>query len=183
MKVAPVGKAALVIAIAVAFAAYALVVDLGMSAGQIHAGVTVRGLDVGGLTEAEAAALLEERGHLLQQTPIVFSTEGFDCRFVPAELGWGPQPFDTARSAMAVGRSGGWTQALADRWRAWTGGVDVPWAGSPDPGKVGRFLNQCEELAEGLGLELDRGRTRFLIRRTIETWPRAQILDLPVSSF
>lgn len=180
MQLSMISRVVLTAVVMVGIAAYAIVVDLGMNAGRIHTGVFVRGFDVGGLTEAEATAALEKQGELLQESPIVLSTEGFDCRFIPTELGWGPQPFDTARLAMQVGRSGGWTNALSERWRAWTSRVDVPWAGTPDAGKVGRFLNQCEELARGVGVTIDRGRTRFLIRRTIETWPRSQVVELPL---
>jgi len=56
------------------------------SAGRIAAGVTVSGLNVGGKTPAEAAALLEARAAELAEVPVVFTVgdERFPLR--PADL-------------------------------------------------------------------------------------------------
>lgn len=181
MRTTPVTKVVLSVGIAVGLLAYVAIVDVGISAGRIHHGVHVGHVDVGGLTEAEAEARLAAEGEPLAAAPIVFSVEGFDCRFVPSELGWGPQPFDSARDAMSVGR-GPLLDAAVERVRGWFGGVRIGWAGTPIAARVGRFLNQCEDLARAAGLVLDRPRLRFLIRRTIERWPRAQVFPLPLIS-
>jgi hypothetical protein len=164
----------------VAVVGYLVIVDLGVNAGRIHYGVSVENVDVGGLTPPQAVARLTEHGELLKDTAIVFSAPGASCYFVPGDIGWGPQPADTTKTALDVGRSHAPFGALLDRVRAWVGGVKVGWAGAPNPAKVGRLLNECEASAAGQGLELDRAQLRYRIRRAIVTWPRPISFRLPL---
>jgi hypothetical protein len=177
----------------VAVAAYAVVVDLGMNAGRVHRGVNVAGFDVGGLTEIEAFDALRERQELLAETPVVFIANGFDCRALPADpegeddpsvpdLGWSPQPFNTARDAMEIGR-GGVFSGLTERIDAWLGGYRIGWAGTVDAKKVGRFLEYCEENAAVVNATIDRPKLRFRIRRQIVTYPRSPVdFKVPLES-
>ncbi|HEX2294159.1 MAG TPA: hypothetical protein VHN37_02495 [Actinomycetota bacterium] len=168
-----------------ALAGYLVVVDLGMHAGRVHRGVNVSGFDVGGLTEIEAFDALRERQQLLAETPVVFIANGFDCRALPADpegvedesvpdLGWSPQPFNTAQDAMEVGR-GGLLAGLRERIDAWLGGYRIGWAGTVDPAKVDDFLDYCEENAAVVDATIDRPKLRFRIRRAIVTYPRSAI--------
>ncbi|HEX2058617.1 MAG TPA: hypothetical protein VHI71_09625 [Actinomycetota bacterium] len=158
----------------VALAGYVIVVDLGMHAGRVHRGVNVAGFDIGGLTELEAFEALRERQELLEDTPLVFIANGFDCRTLPADLGWSPQPFNTAQDAMEVGRRGV-LSGLRERVDAWFGGVRIGWAGTVDPREVDDFLDYCEENAEVVNATVDRGKMRYRIRRAIVTYPRGPI--------
>ena len=158
----------------VALLGYAVVVDLGMHAGRVHRGVEVAGFDVGGLTELEAFDALQERQELLEEVPVVFIAVGFDCRAMPADLGWSPQPFNTAAAAMEVGR-GGVFSAIRERIDAWFGGYKMGWAGTVDPRKVSEFLDYCEENASVVNATVDRAKLRFRIRRAIVTYPRGAL--------
>ena len=173
-------KTLLVLGACVGILGYLVIVDLGVNAGRIHYGVSVEKVDVGGLTAPQAVARLTERGELLRDTAVVFSAPGVSCYFVPGEIGWGPQPADTAKVALDVGRAHAPFGALIDRAHAWIGGVSVGWAGAPNPKKVGRLINDCEERATGQGLELDRGQLRYKVRRAIVTWPRPISFRLPL---
>lgn len=166
-------------------AGYLVVVDLGMHAGRVHRGVEVAGFDVGGLTEIEAFEALRERQTLLAETPVVFIANGFDCRVLPADpggvedesvpdLGWSPQPFNTARDAMEIGRNGV-ISGLRERLDAWLGGVKIGWAGTVDPKKVDEFLDYCEENAEVVNVTVDRPKLRYRIRRAVVTYPRSPV--------
>lgn len=181
----PLARVALGVLGVVALLGYLVVVDLGMHAGRVHRGVRVAGFDVGGLTELEAFEALRERQELLAETPLVFIANGFDCRVYPADpdgeddpsipdLGWSPQPFNTAREAMEVGR-GGVIEGLRERVDAWIGGYRIGWAGTVNPGKVGRFLEYCEENARVVNATIDRPKLRFRIRRAVVTYPRSAI--------
>jgi hypothetical protein len=152
--------------------AYAIVVDLGVSAGRIHSGVNVRGVDVGGLTRTEAYDELKPWGDRLRNEPVTFTTEGLNFHFLPSEIGWWPNSLATADSAMAVGREGGPVRAVADRFRGWVGGVEIAWEGGPRAIKVEEMIDSWEVQADALGLQIWRGRLRVLIRRAIQTWPR-----------
>jgi hypothetical protein len=163
---------------------YAVVVDLGANAGKVLRGVSVQGYDVGGLTFEEAEAALDEHGTELQETPMIFTTEGFQCAFAPKRIGWGPQPRDTALNAMAIGREGGLFDEAGDRLRSWFGGgTEIEWAGKPDAGRMGRELSLCQRQAEALGLSIDLGKLRYLIKQTIVEWPRAATgVPIPMES-
>lgn len=175
MQLSPAAKTVVILFLLAVVVAYALLLEFAVNAGRVHRGVSVDGYDVGGLNYAEAAAALNEHGTELKLAPMIFTTEGFDCRFTPEDIGWGPQPADTADAAMEVGRDGGVIDALRERMKAWTDGVRIDWAGSPDAARVGRELNRCEKQAAGLGLEIDRPRLRYAIRQAIVAWPRAPV--------
>ena len=180
MRLSGFARFVIVVAVVLGAALYLLLVDLGVNAGRIHRGVYVEDVYVGGLTVTEANRLLRGRGKQLQEEPVVFTTEGFDCRFLPVEVGWGPQPFDTARRAMDVGRTGGVAGVVVDRLDAWVGGVEVSWAGSVRPELVDEIIASCNEQARALGLELDETEFRRAVERAIVSWPR-RLLPLPVS--
>lgn len=178
----PLSRVALALGALLGVAGYLVVVDLGMHAGRVHRGVEVAGLDVGGLTEVEAFEALSERQELLQETPVVFIANGFDCRVMPADpedqnvadLGWSPQPFNTARDAMEIGRNGVFS-GLRERVEAWLGGVKIGWAGTVDPRKVDEFLDYCEENAAVVNATIDRPKLRYRIRRAVVTYPRSPV--------
>jgi hypothetical protein len=153
---------------------YAVIVDLGMHAGRVHRGVAVAGFEIGGLTELEAFEALEDRQTLLEEQAVIFIANGFDCRATPEDLGWNPQPFNTAQAAMEVGRNGVWA-GLRERFEGWFGGVKIGWAGGVDPAEVDEFLDYCERNATIVNARVDRPKLRFRIRRAIVTYPRGAL--------
>ena len=161
--------------------AYIIVVDLGLSAGKIHPGVTVRRIEIGGLTETEAAALLFERGQDLFGTPVTFTTENLNLSFSPVDVGWTPRAFETVEAAMRIGRTDAPFGAAADRVRAWFGGIDIEWAGKTRAPLVTELIDEWERQATALGLTVCRGKLRYRIRRSVETWPR-RIFHIPPDS-
>jgi hypothetical protein len=163
----------------VAVAGYLVIVDLGVNAGRIHYGVSVEHVDVGGLTAPQAVQRLAERGDLLKKS-LVFSAPGVACPLVPKAVGWGPQPADTAKIALDVGRAHAPFGALADRIDAWIGGVSVPWAGAVKARKLEVFLDDCEKRAEGQGFTLNRDELAARAEQAIVTWPRPISFRLPL---
>ncbi len=163
-------------------AAYLIVVDLGISAGRVHHGVWIAdhaGLDLGGLTREETTALLEERELELARAPVFFTREGFECEFLPPELGWDARPFETAVAAFRIGRGEFPLRALGTRIKAWLGGVKVEWVDDLDSIAVTRFIDDCEVQATALGYDLKRYRLRKKVARAITTWPR-RAFNIPV---
>ncbi|MGH2753179.1 MAG: hypothetical protein ACRDLB_01990 [Actinomycetota bacterium] len=161
---------------------YLVILEVGLSAGKVHAGVNVQDIAVGGLTRGEAEERLDARGKEMLKEPIVFVAEGVDCRFLRREVGWGPQPFDTAERAMQVGRDGAPFRALADRLRSWIGGVTVDWADRPDPEKVATIVESCRESAASLGLDIvvDGEAMTRAINEAVLQWPPQQIHQIPI---
>jgi hypothetical protein len=169
-------------AVVVGVVLYLVIFEVGLSAGKVHTGVKVHDVDVGGLTRAEAQEHLEDAGQEMLDEPIVFVAEGMDCRFLRREVGWGPQPFDTAELAMRVGRSDVPFGALVDRLRAWVGGVTVEWADEPDAEKVSAIAEDCEESADslGVGITIDREALEEAIVEAVLQYPPQQIHQIPV---
>lgn len=173
-------KLAMVAAALIGGVVWVVLMDLGVNAGRIHYGVHVEGVAVGGMTFEEAVAVLESKAEELQEEPVVLSAEGMECSFVPEDLGWRAKTKRTVAIARDVGFGGGFVAALGDRLKAWFSGVEVEWARAMEGRRVRALIDDCEEQAVALGLELDRGRLRGLIARAIVTLPR-RIFEVPVS--
>ena len=155
--------------------AYLVVVDLGISAGRIHHGVTVQGVDLGGLTEAEAAVRLRARARELKDEPVRLTGHGLDRSVLPTEVRWRPRPERTAAAAMEVGRGGGPLRALWDRVRAWLAGVEVDWAGKPGARAMEAYIVALDRDAAARGHDLDRATLRRRLRLSLATWPREPV--------
>jgi hypothetical protein len=160
---------------------YLVVVDLGLNAGLVHRGVTLRGeLVLGGLTKEEAESRLVGRAGLLETNPVAFGAEGIDTVWLyPADIGWRFRPLATAHEAMDVGREGV-IEAISERARAWAGGVKLAWAGRPKTGKMTTLIDSIDGHAAAAGLELDRAKLRGKIKRILGSWPRQGWYRIPV---
>ena len=161
---------------------FLVIVDLGVNAGRIHYGVSVENFYVGGMTAPQAVERLGDRGKDLKKTAISLGAPGVRCSFVPGQIGWGPQPADTTKIALDVGRDGAPFRALADRARSWLGGVTVQWADSPDPSAVDDLYDECQKSASGQGLVVDREAFDESVLRAIVTWPRPVEFRLPLEA-
>lgn len=176
-KLSPLAKTLIALgAVAGAFL-YLLIVDLGVNAGRIHYGVSVSGFDLGGMTSQEAVRALNRRRTLLRREEICFKGPSFNSCAQPARLGWSPDPSKTAEEALRVGREGATLRALADRARAWLGGVKVQWDTGPRASRVTRLVDDWEQ--ELGNVAVDRERLRFRIKRAILTYPR-RLFRIPV---
>lgn len=192
MKLSRLAKILLFAAVVVSVLAYLVIVDLGINAGRIHYGVEVEGgLDIGGMTAAEADDVLEARADAMARAPITLAAEGISVSFYPRlpvtapddelGVGWFANRPETIAAALDVGRDGGPLRAVLDRATAWVAGVKVAWKGRPTAFKVSRLLDVIENRADQRGYELDRTRLRIKIRRVLNTWPRKDFYRIPLS--
>lgn len=162
---------------------YLTIIDLGVSAGRIHHGVSVQGIDVGGLTETEAASVLRRSGRERRGIRVYFGRAGLRrLSFTPKEIGWWPHAEATAAAAMQVGREGSPLEAVFERVRGWLGGVAIGWIGSPRVGKVDRVLDRWEAIAHKHGLDINRGFLRYKIRRAVTFHPPQSLFRIPLVS-
>lgn len=162
------------------FAVFAVIVDVGIHAGKIHAGVRVQDLQLGGLTEEEAVDVLTQRAADLESEEIVFTIEGTHCVFLPGQADWRASPRETAAAAFAVGRD--WfVNALRDRITALTSGIRVPWQAQRSAARARSLVEDCAEQVEPFGYELRRVKMRYKIWRAITAWPR-RVFRIPVDS-
>lgn len=117
------GLALLVILVAFLPGVYSYVYD-----GRIFPGVAVGGVDLSGLTTQQAADLLAERLDYPRRGKIAFQEGTTVWTAKPADLGLFLDAQTSALAAYNLGRAGSALERLADRWRAWSGGVDLaPW--------------------------------------------------------
>jgi hypothetical protein len=158
---------------------FLLIVEFGFSAGRVHAGVTVAGHDVGGLSFTELQDELAMRAQILNSEPVCFVRDVLRFCISPTDVSWRPETRATADLAYQVGRADSLWGALGERTRAWVGGVNVQWEGGPNAARVGRLLDRWERIFAARDLELKRGIMRYRIRRAIITYPR-QTFHIPV---
>ncbi len=180
MKLSARAKILIGVGLVAAGIVWLVLLDYGINAGRIHYGVHVRGVDVGGMTVVEAQELLRERGKELRKEFVVLSAEGIECDFKPGQLGWNPEAKETARRARSVGFRGSLGTSLRERLEAWFTGVEVDWAGAPQPEKLVALIEDCQAQAAALHLEVDETGLERLVARAITTWPR-RIFQVPVS--
>lgn len=182
MVVSRTSRAVIGLVAVAGFLVYLVIIDLGVSAGRIHHGVSVQGIDVGGLTRTEAARVLETGGRKRRESRVYFGHEGLRrLSFTPKEVGWWPQAEATADAAMQIGRDGSPFRALVERVRGWFGGVAIEWAGPPRAGKVNRVLDRWEQIARKHGLDINRPFLRYKIRRAVTFHPPQSLFKLPLA--
>ena len=190
VAVSRTARIALIVGGVLALLGYLLILELGINAGRIHYGVTVRGgVDVGGMTAAEAFEALEEQAQQMLADDIVLGGQGVYVRFYPRrpewasedrlQASWSPRRSDTVQAALAVGREDAPFGALADRFRGWFGGVKVNWMGKARSPSVTKILDKVERLGARDGLVLDRTKLRLKIRRALNSWPRRPFYRIP----
>ncbi len=98
--------------------------DRGLTAGEIHTGVEVESVKLGGKTVAEARELLEY-GPARSVEKVVVTGPRDDVRFTAGEMGIGLDVTTTLERAYAVGREGSPLGRLGQRIEAALGGTSV----------------------------------------------------------
>ncbi len=93
--------------------------------GLIYPGVSVGGVDLSGMTTQQAATLLAQKLDYPQRGKIVFQEGTTIWTASPADLGVALDTQTSALVAYNLGRTGPFSERLADRWSAWSSGVDL----------------------------------------------------------
>ncbi|MCA9978541.1 MAG: peptidoglycan binding domain-containing protein, partial [Anaerolineales bacterium] len=134
------------LAAAVTFAGYQNQHD-----GRIFTGVTVWGVDLGGMTPAEAKAALTAAFPYPDETAVTFTDPGTGAQWqkTPAELGLTFAVDDTINEAMAVGRDGSPLTRLRAIFDAWYVGQALPPVIVFDEG-------QLDQVLSALAADIDR---------------------------
>jgi vancomycin resistance protein YoaR len=122
--------------------------DLAVSAGHIHRGVSVGGIPVGGMTQAEATAALKTALPRLAAKPVTLSADGLSRPVTTKEIGLTFDYKALVAAAYAHGRDRGPLTDLADRLSGWWGNADVPVVPVADPAKVKVVLDSASSKLE-----------------------------------
>ncbi len=94
-------------------------------AGRIFPGISVAGVNVGGMTQATAAVKILQQITYPQNGKILLQEEEPHL-VTPAQMGLFLDADTSARSAYQVGRRGGPGNSLSEQFEAWFSGYDLP---------------------------------------------------------
>ena len=95
-------------------------------AGRIAPGVTVSGIDIGGLSPQEAAILLNDQITYPTDGRILLRDGEETWLLTPAQLGMYMDPESSAAHAFGIGREGNLIKRLNDQWITWRYGYNIP---------------------------------------------------------
>jgi vancomycin resistance protein YoaR len=116
----------------VAIVVLAIVIDAALYYNKVHAGVSVAGQSLGGLTPEEATADLNAMVDKAQQSGIVLTNGDKTWTIMPEEVGTEMDVEGAVASAMAVSREGNFFSDLGKRLDLYFNDVDLPLDGSVD---------------------------------------------------
>lgn len=111
------------------------------SAGRVHPGVAVASVSVGGMSAAQAHAVLQNQLLARAEKPVTVTYGDKTWKVKSTDVGL---DFDFERmtaDAMAVGREGGVLAAFDGRLRAWLGRVDLPAAPTAEAPKLNASID------------------------------------------
>lgn len=93
--------------------------------GRIYPGVSVSGIDVGGLTVKAAATRIAGELTYHQNGQIILQERDQTWQVTPAQVGLFPDLENSAKAAFSIGRTGGLYRRLSEQLNAWQAGIDV----------------------------------------------------------
>lgn len=126
---------------------FAAVFEMATTTGRVHPGVTVAGVDIGGMIPEKASAVLAEELPARAADAVTVSYGSETWTIEPEEIGLTFDFKAAVTDAMDVGRKGGIVSALSGRFSARFGGVIVSPYASADPDKLEEIL---ETVASGV---------------------------------
>lgn len=94
-------------------------------AGRITPGVSVSGIDMGGMTPQEAASVLNDQVSYLEEGRILLRDGEQTWLLSPGQLGMFMDHESTAAHAFEIGREGNLIVRLNEQWMAWRNGQNI----------------------------------------------------------
>lgn len=117
-RVTRIGVITIAALLAVAFCASAVfALDRASNGGEVLGRVSVGGVDLGGLTEAQAVGALQGLEAEMGSLPLTFDVQGTRFELLPADIGFNLDEAALVAAALGNGREGG----LGSQFRWWAG--------------------------------------------------------------
>lgn len=123
----------------------ALVVEAAVSYGKIHSGVSVGGIELGGLTEDEAAAVLAAHVEKVQGSPVRLVAGEKSWEIMPADVGVSMDVTGAVAAAMNATRESNLFVDLYRRWKLYFSSLDLPLQGTIDQARLDSTIAQIAE--------------------------------------
>lgn len=132
----------------VALCVLAIVIDAALYYNKVHAGVSVSGVGLGGLTQDEAAAELSAMVDEAQQSGIVLTNGDETWTIMPDEVGTEMDVDGAVTAAMDVSREGNFFTDIGKRFKLYFSRVDLPLTGAVNS-------EMLDETLAGIAREID----------------------------
>ncbi len=143
-----------------------VVADVALASGRVHPGVSVAGISVGRMSTQEAQETLEQVLLDRASESITLTFEDHEWIVASDDIGYAPDSVEMASAAMAVGRTGGISDWVSERFDAWTEGIDLPVIAASDKGLTDGFLTRiAREIdieAQDASIEITGARARLI---------------------
>jgi vancomycin resistance protein YoaR len=133
------------LAVLVLLIVVAVVADLALWGGKVHPGVRVSGVDVGGMTPAQATATLDKELTPRYAKPVNLSFEDKGWVVDPASIGAQPNAAGSVQTALQFGRGGSWLGDTIARLGAYVVPAELPASSTVDPA---RFSARMDGIAD-----------------------------------
>jgi len=147
--------------------------------GRIYPGISIAGVDIGGMTPAQAQARISQEFIFPQQGHILFHYQNQSWLATPAELGLVLNPQSTAAFAYQIGRSGSPFQRVADQLGAWYAGRQVPSALIYDQRMSYRYLSTIAAKIDQQTIEANVGVNGINV--VVRSGQVGRMLDIPAT--
>lgn len=158
------------IGVIVAIVVLAIVVDSAAYYNKVHAGVSIAGQAMDGLTEEAAAARVKTLAESAQKQSITLTNEDKTWELKAGDLGTTVDIAGTVSAAMAVSREGNILTELGKRFKLYFSGIDVPLCATVDDTKLeaalAKIAGQIDVPPVNAGLAFKDGEIRLVEGRT-----------------
>ena len=126
--------------VVIALCVLAILIDAGVYYNKIHAGVSISGHSMGGLTRDEAVAEVTKLVDGSQSDRILLTSPKKNWPVMPDDAGTQVDAAGTVAAAMDVSRSGNFITSIGHRFRLFFHHVDVPIKGTVDSAKMDALI-------------------------------------------
>ncbi|HEY3318754.1 MAG TPA: VanW family protein [Coriobacteriia bacterium] len=123
-------------------------VDVALSWGRVHPGVTVGGVGVGGMTRSGARGALERELGPRLSLPVTVAYESRRWTVTPGRVGARLDAEAGAEAAYAVGRTGSLWAEAGSRFGAWFGRDALAIAAKPDASRMRALLSELRRAVD-----------------------------------
>jgi vancomycin resistance protein YoaR len=124
----------------IAVCVLAILIDSAIYYNKVHAGVSVEGIDLGGKSQDEAIASINEMVDQTRSNPITLTAGTRTWDLMPDDAGTSMDVAGAVKAAMAVSRAQGFFSDIGTRFKLYFNKRDLPLDGSVDRTKLDAYL-------------------------------------------
>jgi vancomycin resistance protein YoaR len=144
----------------------AVLVDSALSYNKVHSGIRVAGVDLGGLTKAEAISALDQAVKAAQDDPITLRAGDKSWTVLPTDVGAAVNVEAVVKTAMGVTRQSNVFGDIGARWKLYFSTNEVPLTGTVDSAKLAAFIAGIASMVDvppvDAGLVIENGTIKMI---------------------